>query len=62
MSNRISQNLVTVEVRTIMQMKITIPIITIIMKKKTRNKTDFNESSQKTAYSNTGLAMKLQKN
>ena len=49
MSNRISQNLVTVEVRTIMQMKITIPIITIIMKK-TRNKTGFNESSQKTAY------------
>lgn len=38
MSNRISQNLVTVEVRTIMQMKITIPIITIIMKKKHETK------------------------
>ena len=54
MSNRVSQNTVIVQVRITMEMKITLPIITLIMKRKHETK-QLQESSKKTERKNVHL-------
>ena len=54
MSNRVSQNTVIVRVRITMEMKITLPIITLIMKRKHETK-QLQESSKKTERKNVHL-------